>query len=153
MAKLKRQYARSLMNLAKEQGNLEDVYNQALTLTKEDDFEIDDDMPKELRMILELLEEEDMLPTINVFIEMVRKELKIAHADVVSAVPLREEQLIDLEKKLAAIFNKRVEIVNHVDSSLLGGVRIIVDNMVIDNSIKSKLSQLKQKLYQGVNFE
>ena len=153
MARLGKQYAKALMELAQEHGNLEEIYRQALRVSEDKELIMDEEMPKELKVFLQLIEEKDLLPTLQHFVEMVREELRIAHADVISAVPLTDKQLAELERKLIHLTRKRVEIVNHVDASLLGGVRIILDDTVIDNSIKSQLSGMKEQMYEGVYFK
>lgn len=153
MARLRKLYAKALLDLAREHGNLEEIYQQALKMVENNHAEIDEDMPPDLKVFIQLIEEKDLLPTIQHFVELVRQELRIAHADVISAMPLSDEQLAEMERKLIMIVRKRVEIVNHVDPSLLGGVRIIIDNKVLDNSIKTQLSDMKQQMYKGVYFE
>ncbi|RVU54367.1 ATP synthase F1 subunit delta [Anaerosphaera multitolerans] len=152
MAKLSRQYAEVLMKIAREQDNIEEIYEEALEILKTKKFEVTEDTPEELKIFFKFIDEKYILPTLYIFIEMVREELKIVHGEVISAIPLTEKQMSDLENKLSGEINKRIEIVNHVDTSLLGGLRIIIDNKVIDNSIKSKLSRMKEQLYKGVYF-
>ena len=54
-----------------------------------------------------------------------------------------------LEKINAVIGEKehcKVELYNHVDSTLIGGVKVVIDGHIYDGSIKEKINQLKQHL-------
>ena len=72
------------------------------------------------------------------------------NAEIISAVPLTGEQLYRLEVKLIRLLRKPIDISTTVDPSLLGGLRVIVDDMVIDHSVKRRLIDMKQAVYQGV---
>lgn len=65
--------------------------------------------------------------------------------DVYSAVKMTTSELeaikIILENKLKA----NVEVINSVDISILGGIKIVIDGQVIDISLLGKLSQLKNQ--------
>jgi F-type H+-transporting ATPase subunit delta len=76
--------------------------------------------------------------------------MHLVPVEVISAVPLTEQQLYDIEVRLIRMTRKQLDIRTTVDPSLLGGLRIIVDNTVIDQSIKRKLSDLKKAVYEGV---
>ena len=41
---------------------------------------------------------------------------------------------------------KKVELVNRVDASLISGVRVVIGNEVIDGSMKSRIETLKNEL-------
>jgi F-type H+-transporting ATPase subunit delta len=67
--------------------------------------------------------------------------------DIRSAIPLAESELNEITRNLAAIrHSKEVRAHNIIDESLLGGVRVEVEGLVFDASLKAKLSALKSKL-------
>lgn len=80
------------------------------------------------------------------FLEMVKKHKGIVTAVVSSAVPLRAEQITQIQNKLVSKFNKQVEIQVEIDPSLIGGMRIRVGDHVIDGSIHGKMENLKKQL-------
>ncbi|MFC6171249.1 ATP synthase F1 subunit delta [Loigolactobacillus jiayinensis] len=71
----------------------------------------------------------------------------IIHAKVTSAVTLSDTQQTALATQLATRFGaKKVTIDNAVDATVIGGVIVEANNMVIDGSIRSKLAQVRQLL-------
>ena len=70
--------------------------------------------------------------------------------EVISAVQLTAQQRRSLEIRLIKLFKKRVILKFTVDPALLGGIRVIADNTVIDDSIKRKLYDIKNQITKGV---
>jgi F-type H+-transporting ATPase subunit delta len=70
----------------------------------------------------------------------------VSDATVVSAFPIEGAQLADvvaaLEKRFARKLNARVE----VDPELIGGIRAVVGDEVLDTSVKARLEQMKAAL-------
>jgi ATP synthase F1 delta subunit len=65
---------------------------------------------------------------------------------IYSAVPLSEGQLKEFEKQTTRLLQKDVSLVNEVDVSLIGGVKIYLEGKLIDASVRSHLDELKEKL-------
>ena len=63
--------------------------------------------------------------------------------ELISAVPLTAHQRQMFEIRLIKMLKKSVALKFTVDPDLLGGVRIVADNIVIDDSIKRKLQDMK----------
>ncbi len=64
-------------------------------------------------------------------------------ADVTSAAPLSEAQLNTLAETLKAKIGKTVNLVTHVDPSLIGGLVVKVGSQMIDSSLRTKLTAMK----------
>ncbi|MRG61452.1 F0F1 ATP synthase subunit delta [Agromyces sp. CFH 90414] len=67
-------------------------------------------------------------------------------ATVTSAVPLTADQLERLGRNLAATGGRGIRFDTIVDPTVLGGVRVQIGDDVIDGSVASRLSSLRQKL-------
>lgn len=74
------------------------------------------------------------------------KEFNVSQAIVYSANELDNSEIKDLEKVLSKKFDKEVELENHIDKSLIGGISILIDGKRIDNSVKSRLENLRAHL-------
>ena len=87
----------------------------------------------------------------NAFSGMVREyEILARHyqgeslALVTSAVPLKEAETVALRAALEKKLGRKVVLHCAVDPALIGGMRVEVDNQVIDGSIRNKLQQIKE---------
>jgi F-type H+-transporting ATPase subunit delta len=67
-------------------------------------------------------------------------------AMVSSATALSDAQIAELKATLKASVGKDVTLDTHVDPSLLGGLVVKLGSRMIDNSLKTKLSNLKLAL-------
>ncbi len=92
--------------------------------------------------------ENEIMHILNRFLDMCRKEKRITVAKVTSASALTDEQKNRIADALKEKLNKHVEIEAEVDPTLIGGVRITVDGHVLDNSVRTQISVLKNQLLQ-----
>ncbi len=103
----------------------------------------------ETKQFLKLLLEKGRIDKITDIIEYVR--VKYSHYGG-SEVLLRTSYLLDLdliksiEKKLEMKYSQKFKFYIDLDSSLLGGVQIIIGNTVIDGSVRRRLDELREKL-------
>ncbi len=65
---------------------------------------------------------------------------------VYSATPLSKKEVGELEKAMGNRLKKEVELTNRVEPSLLGGVRIFIDDMSFDGTIESKIEKMRSSL-------
>lgn len=70
----------------------------------------------------------------------------VLEAEIISSTKLSKEQTEKLVEKLEAKFSKKIEATVSVDESILGGVKIIVGDTVIDASVQSQLQSLAYTL-------
>ncbi len=70
----------------------------------------------------------------------------IEEAIVVTAVPLSSELTAKLTNKLETITGKTILLTCKVDPSVLGGVRLEMDGVQLEGSVKHRLDALRQSL-------
>lgn len=70
----------------------------------------------------------------------------IAHAEVVTAVELRPEQIRGIEQRLGAAIGRRVAARATVDPAIIGGVVLRVGDRLVDGSVRTRLRRLKKEL-------
>ena len=84
-----------------------------------------------------------LLPEIGVqFHALKNAQEGAADADITSAFDLTEAQLADLVKTLEKKFARKLNPTVTVDASLIGGVRVVVGDEVLDTSVRAKLQQM-----------
>jgi F-type H+-transporting ATPase subunit delta len=69
--------------------------------------------------------------------------------EVFSAVPLKEVQKKELEKKLESLEKGPVFLKYSVDPELIGGLSIRKGNLVYDISLRGSLSRMKEEIIEG----
>lgn len=79
------------------------------------------------------------------FIEMERRH-GVIEAKVVSAFPLSDVQQKNLAQTLSQKTGKSVRLDLQIDTTLLGGMVVTVGSRMIDDSLKTRLAQLKQAM-------
>ena len=67
-------------------------------------------------------------------------------AEVITAVPLDDEDRLRLGERLGAVVGKKVVVKPEVDSSLIGGFIARIGGRLLDGSTRSKLEALKREL-------
>jgi F-type H+-transporting ATPase subunit delta len=69
-----------------------------------------------------------------------------ADAIVHSAFPIDAAALADLSGTLEKRFGRKLNVSVEIDSSLIGGVCVVVGDEVLDTSVKARLEQMKAAL-------
>lgn len=147
--KLTRLHALALLDYGHYHG-LPEVYQQVLALVLSGKVSAENAPDEELKKVLAQIPPGELEEVLLQFLELARKRMDRVPVEIISAVELSEEQLYKLEIKLIRLLRKQLDITTTVDPSLIGGVRILVENTVIDESIKRKLQDLKQAVYKEV---
>jgi|TARA_B100000315_G_scaffold259935_1_gene318210 F-type H+-transporting ATPase subunit delta len=70
----------------------------------------------------------------------------IEPAEVITAVPLDDEDRLRLGERIGAVVGKKVVIKPEVDSSIIGGIIARIGGKLLDGSTRSKLEALKREL-------
>ncbi len=69
-----------------------------------------------------------------------------ADAEIASAFPMEGAQVADLVAALEKKFGRKLNPSVTVDPSLIGGVRVVVGDEVLDTSVRAKLQQMQTAL-------
>lgn len=80
------------------------------------------------------------------FSSMVDAERNICRGTVVSAMPLNDELKAKVQETLEKITGKKVVLTSQVDAGIIGGIMAKVGDLVLDGSIKTQLSGLKESI-------
>ena len=70
----------------------------------------------------------------------------IEQAEVITAIPLSDEDKLKLAEHLGAIVGKKVVLKSEVDSRLIGGIVAKIGGKLLDGSTRSKLVALRREL-------
>ncbi len=96
---------------------------------------------------LELLVEKRRLSAVSdiirAFRTLVARHRGEVEADVVTAVPLSDDQKNDLKQALRGFAGHDVSMNIRVDPSILGGLIVTIGSRMIDNSVRTKLNRLR----------
>ena len=85
-----------------------------------------------------------LLPEIAVhFQELKNAQQGSADAEIVSAFAMSDAQVADLVGALQKKFGRKLNPTVSVDQSLIGGVRVVVGDEVLDSSVRAKLQQMQ----------
>ncbi len=71
---------------------------------------------------------------------------RVSRGTVYSASPLTAEQVTQISQAMSQRLGKNVQLTGKVDTKMLGGIKVVVDNQSYDGSYRYKLDQLKQSL-------
>lgn len=69
-----------------------------------------------------------------------------ASAIVYSARSLDEQELQQVKERFSALTGKTIEVQNKIDSTLLGGLRVRIGDLLYDGSITAKLNRMEKNL-------
>ncbi|MFN8770949.1 MAG: F0F1 ATP synthase subunit delta [Neisseriaceae bacterium] len=165
-------YASALFEIAKSDGKIEEwlsILNNLCKISQTPDFidimgnpkitsekvteilmSILGTSDKNIKNFLDLLHFNNrfsVLPEIfTLFEKMFEDDAKIATAVIESAFPIKDQDIEQIENILSNRFNKKVNADVKINSELIGGIKIIVDDIVIDASIQGSLSKMAMQL-------
>jgi F-type H+-transporting ATPase subunit delta len=166
-------YARSLFEVAKEQGKLDSVREQigefadALEQTRElqvfffspyfSTTEKQDGLDRAVSgadavivNFLKLLIENHRMPVIfrvrRAYEVLWEQENKLLPVRVTSAVELDKSTVSQIGDRIAEQTGRKVDLSSEVDPDILGGIVVRVGNSILDASIRNRLEQLRRQV-------
>src|SRR4051794_6294717 len=173
MEEIAQVYARSLFEVAKERGTLDEVRDQvgAFTDALQESRELEvfffspyfsteekkdglhrvvsgaDDT---VRNFLELLVENHRMPVIfrvrREFDVLYQVENQLLPVEVTSAVPLDDSVTERIGEEIGRQTGRRVQLTRTVDPDVIGGLVLRVGNSILDASIRTRLDNLRKQV-------
>jgi F-type H+-transporting ATPase subunit delta len=169
-------YARSLFEVARDQGKLDELREQLAqfadaldsnrelavfffspyfsTKEKQEGLERLLDGPEETFVnFLKLLIENHRMPVIfrtrQQFERLWERENQLLPVEITSAIELDAETTESLGRSIGERAGRKVRLAAHVDPDILGGIVLRVGNSILDASIRNRLEQLRRHVAQG----
>ena len=137
-------YARALLLLTQESGRGEEVFSQARALLK-DPTKVPDPLEPDLARLVMLLRkngrERYLRFVLNDFIRLWCKSTGAHMAHLVMAAP--DPALPD---RIAALIGGKVYIDTEIDPSIEGGFTVILDDVMLDASVRGQIERIKRQL-------
>jgi F-type H+-transporting ATPase subunit delta len=100
-----------------------------------------------LRFIQLLLEKErikNLDGILREYILMASKAIKKLNIKVISSIKLDDDIIEKIKSKYRALYKANtVEVESIIDNSILGGIKLVIGDTVIDSSLKGRLESLK----------
>ncbi|PLX26938.1 ATP synthase F1 subunit delta [Candidatus Parcubacteria bacterium] len=104
----------------------------------------------------------DLSSAVKTFVEILVRDHKLKQGDNIIAeferVVKKEKGIVELEitsareldtktiEKIKKTFGENVEAVTQVDEDIIGGVKVKLEDKILDGSVKTQLKSLKQQL-------
>lgn len=101
-----------------------------------------------LNLVIDKRREAFFLDIIKAYKNYADEARNIIDAEVRSVVQLTDKDYQRLQEKLEKASGKKVRLKNVIDPTLIGGIKVVIGDMVIDGSVTKKLSLLKNRLSQ-----
>jgi F-type H+-transporting ATPase subunit delta len=71
----------------------------------------------------------------------------ISQATVVTAIPLSDKMLTDAKKYVEKVIGKSdIQIINEIDSTIIGGIIIKYEDKLLDQSVSKELREIRKQL-------
>ena len=80
------------------------------------------------------------------FVSLSNNEDNIVEGIVYSTIKLNNDEIANITNSIEQKIDKKIYLYNKIDSTLIGGIKVVIDNYIFDGSIKNKLKELKQYL-------
>lgn len=108
------------------------------------------DLSKEVVNFISLLVERDRLQQLPMIVQhyhtLIDEVEGQVRASVHSVIPLDDDQMAKLKGGLQNALGKKVVLEKKVDTELIGGILVKVNNILIDSSMRTQLHQLVETL-------
>jgi F-type H+-transporting ATPase subunit delta len=106
----------------------------------------------EVELVSDILEHNNILiwgDIAKYFEYLIESDSNLVNMTITSATKLSANEVEHIKSNIEAQLNKKVDVRTETDKSLIGGVRLRVGNIVVDNTISRRLDMLKNTLTQA----
>lgn len=173
MNEIASKYATALYELALENNQL-DLYQEQIRFVlnsfeeNEEFFDVLNSKFLSIKEIHEIIEktyvgvEQDIISLLKIIVENHRVSLLkdilvsfnflcnsykgITEGMLFSAFPLDKKTISDIELAIGKKEGRKIYLIFKIDPSLIGGVKVVINNHIYDGSVKNKLAEMKQSL-------
>jgi F-type H+-transporting ATPase subunit delta len=83
------------------------------------------------------------------FEELLNRTRNAVAAEVITAVPLGGTMLDEFELQVARLTGKNVRLENVIDPGVVGGVRLVIGDLVIDSTLTTRLGEIRREITRG----
>ena len=172
-SKVSKRYAKALFSLGQEDGNFEQYGRELFEFVEffqdNEDFRKVVSNPifalEDRKKILEIvLDKSNFSGLMNNFLHLLLDKNRIkaieaiadhysgltdavsgvARAEIITAIPLRDELLGGIEKSLEGLTSKKIKAEIREDKDLIGGIVVRIGDLVLDGSVRAQLEGLKE---------
>ena len=103
-------------------------------------------MMKFVEMVIDKNRESLLSDIIRYFMDLYKKYKKIRTVKLITAVPFDEIYIQEMQNYLEREFNSPIEMEVRVKPEIIGGLILLVDDKIVDNSIAHQIKMLKNKI-------
>lgn len=107
---------------------------------------VDDEIKSLIKIICQNHRAQYIVEVFDDFNSLVNEYRGVKEGLVYSTIKLSEEQLNKLNKKISEVEKSPTELKNIIDPSLIGGVKIVINDHIYDGSIKHHIEDMKLSL-------
>ena len=99
-----------------------------------------------LKVIIDNNRVNEIFDILDAFNSLCNEHFGVLEGIVYSIEPLSKDIILELNETLSEKEGVSVELKNHIDKSLIGGLKIVINNRIYDDSIKNHLEKMKHTL-------
>lgn len=96
------------------------------------------------KLIIERGRVEILPELLNSYIKISSDALGLANATVYTTYPLNEQEKDNVATEFGSLLNKKIRVINEIDSELLGGMKVRIGDTLYDGSLAGKLKRLEK---------
>ena len=102
-----------------------------------------------INVILDNNRENCLIEILEDFDSKCNDKQDILEGIIYSVVKLSEEQIKKIQNSISKKLNKSVELKNEININLIGGIKVVINDIVFDGSVSNKIESLKTMLTKG----